>query len=200
MARYRFSIDAGTFIGARFLNLTLTDGGKPIPGIFIPAGINGIEVQTDNRDEGKRNPSGIRAFLNFQQRICNNKYIEAVKQSLMRKGEEITLYNVPAYQVAYTLPEEKRKPIREALKKRILAEHPEWKDQTDTQGTDLSRAISTLMPYQVGDSYLMEEQNAQQQPRNASAPVSQAVSGYSSPTSNDYDPFGGEQAPDDLPF
>jgi hypothetical protein len=56
------------------------------------------------------------------------------------------------------------------------------------------------MPYQVGDSYLMEEQNAQQQPRNASAPVSQAVSGYSAPTSNDYDPFGGEQAPDDLPF
>ena len=68
MARYRFSIDIGTFIGARFLNLTLTEGGKPIPGIFIPAGINGIEIQQDTRDEGKRNASGFRAFLNFLQR------------------------------------------------------------------------------------------------------------------------------------
>ena len=100
MARYRFSIDIGTFIGARFLSLNLTEGGKSIPGIFIPAGINGIEVQTDTRDEGKRNASGIRAFLNFQQRSCNNKYIDAVKQSLQRKGEEITLYNVPAYHLS----------------------------------------------------------------------------------------------------
>ncbi len=200
MARYRFSIDIGTFIGARFLNLTLTEGGKPIPGIFIPAGINGIEVQQDTRDEGKRNPSGIRAFLNFQQRSCNNKYIDAVKQSLMRRGEEITLHNVPAYQVAYTLSEEKRTRIRAALKTRVIAEHPEWKDQTDTQGTDLARAISTLMPYGMGDSYLMEDQQSQQQ-RNTSVPVSQGVSGYSAPESNDYDPFGAPAGEyDDLPF
>ncbi len=200
MARYRFSIDVGAFIGARFLNLTLTEGGKPIPGIFIPAGINGIEVQTDNRDEGKRNNSGIRAYMNFQQRNPSNKYVEAVKQGLQRKGEPITLYNVPAYQVAYTLPEAKRTRIREALKKRVLAEHPEWKDQTDTQGTELSRAISMLMPYQVGDSYLIEEQQQQGAPRNASAPVSQGVTGYSAPENNDYDPFGEGAAPDDLPF
>lgn len=199
MARYRFSIDIGTFIGARFLNLTLTEGGKPIPGIFIPAGINGIEIQQDTRDEGKRNASGFRAFLNFLQRSCNGKYIDAVKQSLMRKGEEITLYNVPAYQVAYTLPEEKRNKIRAALKARVIAEHPEWKDQSDTQGTDLSRAISMLMPYQMGDSYLVEDQN-NQQPRNSSAPVSQGVAGYSAPASADYDPFSGAATEDDLPF
>ena len=199
MARYRFSIDIGTFIGARFLNLTLTEGGKPIPGIFIPAGINGIEIQQDTRDEGKRNASGFRAFLNFLQRSCNGKYIDAVKQSLMRKGEEITLYNVPAYQVAYTLPEEKRTKIRAALKARVIADHPEWKDQSDTQGTDLSRAISMLVPYQMGDSYLVEDQNTQQ-PRNSSAPVAQGVAGYTHPASSEYDPFGGGEANDDLPF
>ena len=117
----------------------------------------------------------------------------------MRKGEEITLYNVPAYQVAYTLPEEKRNKIRAALKARVIADHPEWKDQSDTQGTDLSRAISMLVPYQMGDSYLVEDQNTQQ-PRNSSAPVAQGVAGYTQPASSEYDPFGGGEANDDLPF
>lgn len=200
MARYRFSIDVGTFIGARFLSLNLTEGGKSIPGIFIPAGINGIEVQTDTRDEGKRNASGIRAFLNFQQRSCNNKYIDAVKQSLQRKGEEITLYNVPAYQVAYTLPEAKRTKIREALKKRIISERSELSNQTDTQGTELARAISMLMPYQMGDSYLIEEQNAQVALRNASVPTAQGVTGWTPPEQSNYDPLGEDSLPEDLPF
>lgn len=199
MARYRFSIDAGIFIGARFRKLRFEENGPEIPCLCIPVGINGIEVQTDNREEGKRNPSGFRAFLNFTQRLCNGKYISAVKESLTRKGEQITLYNVPAYQVAYTLPETKRVKIREVLKKRVIAEHPEWANQTDTQGTDLARAISMMIPFQVGDSYLVEEQqNAQ--PRNTSAPVAQGVAGYSAPVDDYQDPFGADDAPDDLPF
>ena len=108
---------------------------------------------------------------------------------------------MPAYSVCYTLPEEKRAKIRAVLAKRVIAEHPELANQTDTQGTDLAKAISTLMPFQMGDSYLIEEQNAQQQPRNSSAPVAQGVTGYSTQAPTDYaDPFGGEEAPDDLPF
>ncbi len=199
MARYRNSQDLGVFIGARYICPTFEEGGKPIRGIFIPVDINGIEVQQDNREEGKRNASGIRAFINTQQRSCNNKYIDAVKQSLMRKGEEITLYNVPAYQICYTLPEEKRQKIRAALAKRLKLEHPEWAQQTDTQGTDLARAISMMMPFQMGDSYLMEEQSASQTPRNTSAPVAQGVAGY---TSQQPDPFDEAftQNNDDLPF
>ena len=179
MARYRNSQDLGVFIGARYICPTFEEGGKPIRGIFIPVDINGIEVQQDNREEGKRNASGIRAFINTQQRSCNNKYIDAVKQSLMRKGEEITLYNVPAYQICYTLPEEKRQKIRAALAKRLKLEHPEWAQQTDTQGTDL--------------------QSASQTPRNTSAPVAQGVAGY---TSQQPDPFDEAftQNNDDLPF
>ena len=199
MARYRFSVDAGQFIGARFISPTFEEGGKPVPGIFIPAGINGIEVQNDTREEGKRNASGFRAFLNFRQVLCNNKYTDSVKQGLVRRGEEITPYNVPAYQVAYSLPEAKRTKIREVLKNFILKLHKEWANQTDTQGTDLSKAISTMMPYQMGDSYLMEEQQSAA-PRNNNAPVAQGVAGYSAAASNDYDPLGGENAPDDLPF
>lgn len=199
MARYRFSIDLGTFLGAKFLNVALTEGGKPFPCICIPVGVNGIAVQTDTREEGKRNQSGFRAFLNFIQRSCNGKYIEAVKQSLLRRGEEVTLHNVPAYQVCYSLKEELRNNIRAMLKARVLADHPEWKDQTDTQGTDLARAISTLMPFQMGDSYLMEEQ--QQQPRNTSALIAQGVAGYSAPVSNEYDPLGMPTGNmDDVPF
>lgn len=202
MAKYRFSIDVGTFTGARYLELPLqtAKGEVKVPGIFIPVGINGISVQADTREEDKRNASGFRAFLNFVQRSLNGKYINSIKERYQREGKEITAYNVPAYSVCYTLPEDKRTKIRAVLAKRVIAEHPEWANQTDTQGTDLSKAISTLMPFQMGDSYLIEEQQQQQQ-RNSTAPVAQGVTGYSSPAPTDYqDPFGGENAPDDLPF
>lgn len=200
MARYRNSQDLGVFIGARFIAPVLTEGGNPIRGIFIPTDINGIEVQQDTRDEDKRNHSGIRAFINTQQRACNNKYIEAVKQSLMRKGEAVTLHNVPAYHICYTLPEEKRTRIRASLAKRIIAEHPEWASQTDTQGADLARAISMMMPFQMGDSYLIEEPPAASAPRTSSAPVAQGVAGYAPASSPD--PFDSAflSQDEDLPF
>lgn len=199
MARYRNSQDLGVFIGARFIAPTFEEGGKPIRGIFIPVDINGIEVQQDSREEGKRNASGIRAFINTQQRSCNPKYIEAVKQSLQRKGEEITLYNVPAYQVCYTLPEEKRARIRASLAKRLIAQHPEWANQTDTQGTELARAISMMMPFQMGDSYLMEDNN-NAAPRNSSAPIAQGVAGYTAQQTDPFDQDAFASDDSDLPF
>ena len=200
MARYRNSQDLGVFIGAQFINLP-REGQSPIPGIFIPVGINGIEVKQDNRDESKRNASGFRAFFITQQRVCSNKYIEAVKQGLMRKGETVTLYNVPAYQVCYTLPEEKRQKIRAALAKHIIAKHPEWAQQTDTQGTDLARAISMMMPFQMGDSYLIEEQQASAAPVNNATPVAQGVAGYTPIDSYSTDgSFLPPVSDDDLPF
>lgn len=205
MSKYRFSIDAGIFTGARYIEpeFPTADGkGKvKIPGIFIPTGINGIDIKADTRDEGKRNASGFRAFLTFVHRGLSGKYIQTIRDRLTREGEQITAYNVPAYSVCYTLPEDKRAKIRAVLAKRVIAEHPELANQTDTQGTDLAKAISTLMPFQMGDSYLIEEQNTPQQPRNSSAPVAQGVTGYSTQAPTDYaDPFGGEEAPDDLPF
>lgn len=201
MARYRFSIDLGAFIGVRFRKIKFDENGPEVPCLCIPVGINGMAVAEDTREVGKRNPSGLRVFLNFTQRLCNNKYIDAVKQSLMRRGEEVTLYNVPAFQVCYTLKEEVRTKIRAALAKKVIADHPEWGQQSDTQGTDLSRAISTMMPFQMGDSYLVEEQSAASAPRNSNTPVSQGVAGYSEAMSNNYDPFGeGGGNDDDLPF
>lgn len=200
MARYRNSQDLGIFIGAQFINLPRGEGQAPVPGIFIPAAINGIDVRADNRDEKKRNASGFRAFINTQQRSCSNRYIEAVKQGLMRKGEQVTLYNVPAYQVCYMLPEEKRTKIRAALEKRIKAEHPEWAEQTDTSGTDLAREISTMMPFQMGDSYLIEEQSQPTTHMNVSAPVAQGVTGYSAAVLNEDNSGQWAPADEDLPF
>lgn len=200
MARYRFSVDAGQFIGARYL--TLDFDGKKISGLFVPDKINGIEVKSDNREEGKRNVSGFRAFLNFRQFTGKsfNKYIQSVKEGLMRKGEPITLHNVPAYQVAYSLPEAKRNAIRAALAKYVIAQNPELATQTDTEGTDLARAISTLMPFQMGDSYLMEDQQQAAAPVNNSAPVTQGVSGYSSAVAAPADSEWQSPQDDDLPF
>lgn len=201
MARYRFSIDLGIFTGARFLSLTLTEGGKPIPGIFIPAGINGIEVKNDDREESKRNPSLFRAFINLRQVFCNNKYLDAVKQSLLRKGENITLYNVPAFNVAYSLPEDRRKVIRAALAKRVIAEHPEWANQSDEKGTELAGAISRMMPFNMGDSYLIEEQaQTSATPATNAAPTATPTTSWAPPSGTDYDPFSAGDAPDDLPF
>ena len=196
MARYRNTQDLGIFVGARFLNITITDGGPQIPGIFIPVGINGIDVQPDTRDEDKRNASGFRAFISTTQRNCNSSYLNAIKQNLIRKGEDITPYNVPAYQVCYTLTEERRKRIRESLCNRLKKEHPEWKDLNDERGNALSAAISRLMPYQMGDSYLIEETGSQQAARPAAM----------EPQNNGYTPqvaaapFDAPSDKDDLPF
>lgn len=201
MARYRNSQDLGIFIGAQFINLPRGEGQTPIPGIFIPAAINGIDVKADTREDGKRNVSGFRAFITTQQRALSGKYVEAVKQGLMRRGEPITPYNVPAYQLCYTLPEEKRVKIRAALAERLKKEHPEYAAQSDTPGTELARAVSTMMPFQMGDSYLMEEASpaAPAAPAFKAAPMAQGVSGYTPVTS-----FGADDtwkpADDDLPF
>ena len=205
MAKYRFSVDMGIFTGARYLEPEFdTPDGKSkvkIPGIFIPCAINGITVQADTRDEAKRNVSGFRAFITFVQRAVSGKYVQTIKERLTREGNAITPYNVPAYSVCYTLPEEKRVKIRAALAKRVLSEHPDWANQSDTQGTDLARAISTLMPFQMGDSYLIEEQPSQGQPRNSTAPVAQGVAGYAAqiPTQEAQENMWQENN-EDLPF
>lgn len=200
MARYRNSQDLGVFIGAKYITCP-NEEGKPVRGIFIPDAINGIVVTQDKRGEDKRNASGIRAFINTQQCFFkNNRYIDSVKERLVKSGEQVTAYNVPAYQICYTLPEEKRNKIRAALAVKILKQHPEWAGQTDTQGTDLARAISMMMPFQMGDSYLIEDQNTQQQ-LNSTAPVAQQVAGYTPQAVDMNDPNAwAPSTDDDLPF
>ena len=75
-------------------------------------------------------------------------------------------------------------------------EHPEWKDLNDERGNALSAAISRLMPYQMGDSYLIEETGSQQAARPAAM----------EPQNNGYTPqvaaapFDAPSDKDDLPF
>ncbi len=172
MARYRSSIDLGAFLGVRFLNAQVGEDGSSVQGIFIPTGINGIEVKPDTRPDGKCNQSKLRAFLNFQQRSCNASYLQFIRNRIISAGETITPFNVPAWHQCYILPEEKRTKIRQALKKRILAEHPELAGQEDVRGTDLSKQISRLMPFQMGDSFLIDDSTAAPQ---AAAPTPPAV-------------------------
>lgn len=177
MAHYRFSIDLGRFIGARFVTIN-NEEGKPVNGIFIPSGINAINVLADTRDEGKRNPSGIKAFINLVMRRASNKYIDTIRQSTVGRGETVTEYNIPYYQACLSIKEEIRNKIREVLAKKVIQQHPEWNGQSDTQGTDLSRAISMMMPFTMGDCYLVEENRNTAAPANPSAPSAQSVAGY----------------------
>ena len=196
MAHYRFSIDLGRFIGARFVTINNEDG-KAVNGIFIPAGINAINVLSDTRDEGKRNASGIKAFVNFVMRRTSEKYISAIRQSTVGRGETVTEYNIPYYQACISIKEELRTKIRAALAQKVLAHHPEWQGQSDTQGTDLARAITMLMPFAMGDCYLVEENNGQQQqPVNRNAPQAASVQGYTPAAA----PAEAAEWNDDLPF
>lgn len=176
MAKYRTSQDLGALIGVRYVNIP-NEQGQPIPGIFIPTGINGIDVKADNRDENHRNASGINAWLNCRLDYPGNAFLQACRQRLMRENEVETPYNIPAFNVNVATSEEKRNKIREAIAKRMRMEHPEWKDLPDEKGNELAKAISRLMPYTIGQAYLVEPKNApaQQQPF---APVTQNVSGY----------------------
>lgn len=175
MARYRSSIDLGAFLGARYISFT--EDGKTIPGIFIPTAINGIEVREDKRTKNA-NQSKLRAFINFVQRSYNAAFLTACKNKLVSTGETPTPYNVPAWQQCYTLPEERRLAIRAALKKVVIRDNPDLATMEDVKGNDLAAAISRLMPFSVGDSYLIEEQSAAAPPSYSSGPSAQSVGGY----------------------
>ncbi len=198
MARYRFSIDAGAYIGARLVSIPAGEGGKPVQGIFIPTGINGIDVREDSRPEGKCNHSKIRAFLNFQQRPLVAKYLSAIRDRLVARGETVTPYNVPAWSVCYTIPEERRLQIRSALKGAVLKAHPEMAGQEDVKGTALAAEISRMMPFQMGDSWLIEERQTSASPYTPAPPAHQVV-GYTSVAAP---PADANYAfdPDDVPF
>lgn len=200
MARYRFSIDLGVFLGTRLVTIPVGENGKPITGIFIPTGINGIEVVEDKRDEGKANHSKLRAFLSFMQRSYSNAFLTSCKNRLVAQGNAVTPYNVPAWQVCYSLAEEKRTNIRQALKQAVLRDHPEWSYMEDVKGNELAGAISRMMPFQIGDSYLVEEQQVGQSPSYSSAPAAHSVSGYTPVAPAQPDQQWSAPTDQDLPF
>lgn len=202
MTKYRFSIDLGKFFGAKAVTVKGDDGQTDVPGIFIPAAINGLQLTQDRRAEQKRNRSGLRCFANFVFRDPNRSYIQSVRDGLMRKGEPQTPYNIPAYTVCFSLREEIRNRIRQVLQKLVLREQPELEGQADERGTELAKAISRLTPFDMGDAYLVEDRHLQGQSyQNPSQPqgfaVQQAQS-WTPPTGDD----GGQQEPweDDMPF
>lgn len=202
MTKYRFSVDLGKFFGAKAVTVKGDDGQTDVPGIFIPAAINGLQLTQDRRAEQKRNRSGLRCFANFVFRDPNRSYIQSVRDGLMRKGEPQSPYNIPAYTVCFSLREEIRNRIRQALQKLVLREQPELEGQADERGTELAKAISRLTPFGMGDAYLVEDRHLQGQSyQNPSQPqgfaVQQAQS-WTPPTGDD----GGQQEPweDDMPF
>ena len=202
MTKYRFSVDLGKFFGAKAVTVKGDDGQTDVPGIFIPAAINGLQLTQDRRTEQKRNRSGLRCFANFVFRDPNRSYIQSVRDGLMRKGEPQSPYNIPAYTVCFSLKEEIRNRIRQVLQKLVLREQPELEGQADERGTELAKAISRLTPFDMGDAYLVEDRHLQGQSyQNPSQPqgfaVQQAQS-WTPPTGDD----GGQQEPweDDMPF
>lgn len=202
MAKYRFSIDLGKFFGAKAVVVKGDDGQTDVPGIFIPAAINGLQVTQDGRAEQKRNRSGLRCFANFVFRDPNGIYIQSVRDGLLRKGEAQTPYNIPAYTVCFSLKEEIRTRIRQALQKLVLREQPELSGQADERGTELAKAISRLTPFDMGDAYLVEDRHLQgqsyQNPSQPQGPAVQQAQSWTPPTGDD----GGQQESweDDLPF
>lgn len=205
MAKYRFSIDLGKFFGAKAVVVKGDDGVTDVPGIFIPAAINGLQVTQDSRAEQKRNRSGLRCFANFVFRDPNGIYIQSVRDGLLRKGEAQTPYNIPAYTVCFSLKEEIRARIRQALQKLVLREQPELAGQADERGTELSKAISRLTPFDMGDAYLVEDRHlsgqSYQNPSQSQGPAVQSAQTWTPPQTDPATgmPYG-QEVPDDLPF
>lgn len=58
-----------------------------------------------------------------------------------------------------------------------------------------------MMPFNMGDSYLIEEQTqTSAAPANTAAPAATSPTSWAPPSGTDYDPFSADEAPDDLPF
>ena len=58
-----------------------------------------------------------------------------------------------------------------------------------------------MMPFNMGDSYLIEEQTqTSATPATNAAPTATQPTSWTPPSGTDYDPFSAADAPDDLPF
>lgn len=195
MASFYGSIDLLKIKGARLLS-GIDEKHKDMNFVCIPiVNYSGVSLQ-QNRDG-----QGYRASLPVNLWPVSEKYRQTAIANRQSRGEDITNYNPPSHQMEVSYQQDFREKAMEAAKKRILTEHPDWKDNPEHE-KDLQNAVFNAVRIRLGNitaHIARQQQMTYQQP--TAAPAAQGVAGYVPPQYDaNGDPLGADYEGDDLPF
>lgn len=204
MASYRVYADLMAYTGAQYINAKArprkegesdADYAKVpiVSGVFIPDKYNDIQVAADTSKEGFRNASGLTAKLNLNvyplrlgngqdgQPTPHQKLVDAAKIRVQQQGNDVTAYNIPSVSVNASFRKEFLDDMRKKVAAQLIRQHPEWQGTTEETNTDLRRAVSARIPYEIGLGYLREPKGNGQSQQQAVAPAAFADFGAPNP-------------------
>lgn len=208
MANFNANLDLMKLRGAQFVTVEQPETGRKIQCVAVPVEWNDIKVQESRQQAGQWTAS---LRLNLWQ--TSERYLAAIRQRALERGEEPR--QMPSHTVEVNYSEQFESRAREAAKKRILGEHPEWQSNPDLAdpdyNKDLRNAIFDAVRTRIGTAYAQiprsERQPAAQQP--AAPQYGAATAGQWTPPT--VDPLTGQPLAagqsagynpedDDLPF
>lgn len=195
MASFYGSIDLLKLKGARLLS-GIDEKHPQMNFVCIPiVNYSGVSLQ-QNRDG-----SGFRAQLPVNLWPVSDRYRQIVIQNKISRGEDVNGYNPPSHQMEVSYPQEFREKAMEAAKKRILTEHPDWKDSPEHE-KELKNEIYNAVRIRLGNitAHIAQQYQQTAQPTQAAAP-SQPPLDYVPPQyDNNGNPIDESYEGDDLPF
>lgn len=193
MASFYGTIDLMKIKGAKVLS-GLDEKHPNMNYVCIPiVNYSGVELR-------KGDDNNYRASLPVNLWPLPESYRQKVLASRASRGEDVTNFNPPSHSAEVNYPEDFRKKAQEAARKRILTEHPDWKDNPEHE-QELKNAVFNAVKIKLGNIYAHVAQP--QQPLYQQQPVMPQATGWQPPVvdaNGNADPLGLPVDDDDLPF
>lgn len=193
MASFYGTIDLMKIKGAKVLS-GLDEKHPKMNYVCIPC-VNYSGVELKSGDNGT-----YRATLPINLWPLPESYRQKAIASRASRGEDVTNFNPPSHGAEVNYTQEFREKALETAKKRILTEHPDWKDAPEHE-KELKNEMFNAVRIKLGNIYAHVAQP--QQPTYTQQPVMPQATGWQPPTvdaNGNPDPLGLPVDDDDLPF
>lgn len=198
MASFYGSIDLMKVKGAKLLS-GLNEKYPQMNYVCIPCvNYSGVKLMPH------RNDDGVSASLSLNMWPVSEKYRQTIIANRASRGEDVTKYNPPSHQLEVHYEEDFVEKAKEAARKRILKEHPDWENAPEHE-QELKNAVYNAVRIRLGNIYAHIARE-QQQAYTSAAPAATGARAYVPPTVDANgnpidDPLGGApMEDDDLPF
>lgn len=202
MASFYGTIDLLKLKGAKLLS-GLDDKHPQMNWVCVPCvNYSGVEVRKHHNDDG------FSATFPINLWPVSEKYRQAVIANKQSRGDDISNYNPPSHQVEVGYSQEFRQKAMDAAQKRILSEHPDWKDNPAHE-RELKNAVYDAVRVRLGNITARIDRSQQQSSWGnnynsgyTQAPAATGAQQWNPPTVDDQ----GNEMPaynpedDDLPF
>lgn len=198
MASFYGSLDLLKFKGAKLLS-GLDEKHPEMNYVCIPiVNYSGVSLL-------KGHDGNMRANVPLNYWPVSERYRQAIIANKQSRGEDISRFNPPSHQVEVSYSQEFREKALEAAKKRILTEHPDWKDNPEHE-KELKSEMYNAVRIRLGNitAHVEWGSSGYGSPSNGyqQAPAAQNAQPWTPPTvdadGNEQMPYGMED--DDLPF